>query len=75
MTDPCGCAAGEFCVGFYDGTCKGGALNCMAMPAGCEDDPKDCDGGCPDQICGAGNSCTAPPCGGEWSNAVYCYGI
>jgi hypothetical protein len=76
MTDPCDCPPGEFCVAYYDGTCTGGNLMCTPMPAGCEDDPQNCDSGCPEQICeGPGNPCFASPCGGEWSNAIYCYGI
>lgn len=78
MTDPCDCPAGEYCVGYYDGTCQGGwgaGLSCTPMPMGCEDDPKDCQSDCPEQICGTGNPCNASPCGGEWSNAIYCYGI
>jgi hypothetical protein len=75
MTDPCDCPPGEFCVGSYDGTCIGGALQCTPMPAGCEQDPKDCASGCPDQICESGTECIAAPCGGEWPNALYCYGL
>lgn len=75
MTDPCDCPAGEFCVRHYDGTCLSGPLQCTPMPAGCETNPKDCASGCPDLICDEGASeCTAPPCGGEWDNAIYCYG-
>ena len=75
MVDPCDCPAGEFCVASYDGTCRGGMPSCQTMPLGCEDDPKNCDGDCPEMICGTGNECFAPPCGGEWSESIYCYGI
>ena len=77
----CDCAEGEICVQFYDGTCQGGGVRCVAAT---EDCPQAiCNDACGRDICGDGenpdtNAGSCDPlnsCGGEVEGALPCYGI
>jgi hypothetical protein len=66
------CAAGQICVGLYDGVCTGGS-RCVAKTVDCPLNA--CTVECQDAYCGSSYQCTyRAPCPGVSPHAFFCRG-